>query len=213
MHRQYNKKSTNCSLMKSIPSLIASIGLVLSMSPTAGAADAAAEKPVGEINQICPISKKPVDPKITTVYEGQTFAFAEEACRVQFLKDRENSLYHKLGGKAAIDAAVDAFYVKVLADDRIKHFFDDVNMTRQHNRQKAFLSAAFGGPNPWTGKDMRAAHKNLPDLNDSHFNAVAENLQKTLEDLKVPKELIDQVMAIAASTRDDVLNRKPEATK
>jgi hemoglobin len=101
--------------------------------------------------------------------------------------------------------------VKVLADARIKDFFSDINMTAQRRKQKAFLSAAFGGPEPWTGKDMRKAHENLPGLSETHFNAVAENLQKTLEELKVPKDLIDQVMAIAASTKNDVLNRKPAA--
>jgi hemoglobin len=58
---------------------------------------------------------------------------------------------------------------------------------------------------------MREAHANIPGINETHFNAVAENLQKTLEELKIKKELIDQVMAIAASTKDDVLNRKPAA--
>lgn len=164
-----------------------------------------------ELNTVCPISGKPVDPKITTVYEGQTYAFAVDACRTKWLAARESSLYHKLGGKAAINAAVDGFYVKVLADNRIKQFFADVDMKRQIRRQKEFLSAAFGGPNPWKGKDLRTAHEGL-GLKDEHFNAVAENLQKTLEELKVPKELIDQVMAIAASTRDDVLNR-PKAAK
>lgn len=191
--------------MKQLTLLLAIIGLA-SLSPAQDATKAGAA-----VNTICPISKKPVDPAITYVYEGKTYAFANNECRAQYTKERENSLYHKLGGKAAINAAVDAFYKKVLVDERIKHFFDDVNMQRQHNKQKAFLSAAFGGPEPWTGKDMREAHKNLPGLNDTHFNAVAENLQKTLEELKVPKELIDQVMAIAASTRDDVLNRKPAA--
>ena len=101
--------------------------------------------------------------------------------------------------------------MKVLADNRIKHFFDDINMNKQRRKQKEFLSAAFGGPQPWTGKDMRTAHKNLPGLNETHFNAVAENLQKTLEDLKIKPELIQQVMAIAASTRNDVLNRPKDA--
>ena len=36
------------------------------------------------------------------------------------------SLYEQLGGEAAMDAAVGIFYAKVLADDRIKHFFDGV---------------------------------------------------------------------------------------
>ena len=164
-----------------------------------------------ELNKLCPISGKPVNPAITTVYEGQTYAFAQEACRTKWVAAREGSLYHKLGGKAAIDAAVESFYKKVLADVRIKDFFSDINMTSQRRKQKAFLSAAFGGPAPWTGKDMRKAHENLPGLNETHFNAVAENLQKTLEELKVPKDLIDQVMTIAASTKGDVLNHKPQA--
>jgi len=36
------------------------------------------------------------------------------------------SLYEKIGGQAAVDAAVDIFYRKVLTDDSIADFFDDV---------------------------------------------------------------------------------------
>lgn len=91
---------------------------------------------------------KPVDPKITVVYEGRSYAFAEEACRTKWREAREHSLYHQLGGRAAIDAAVEAFYVKVLADKRINQYFEDINMTKQRRKQKEFLSAAFGGPIP-----------------------------------------------------------------
>ncbi len=170
------------------------------------------DRPVAEqLNTLCPISGRPVDPRITVGYEDLKYAFADEASRTKFNEARKNSLYQRLGGKAAIDAAVEAFYVKVLADDRIKHFFDDINMSRQRRKQKEFLSAALGGPIPWTGKDLRRAHAHLPGLNETHFNAVAENLQKTLEELKVRPELIREVMAIAASTRNDVLNRPPAA--
>lgn len=182
-----------------------------SLTNTSHAAESAAKAAVAEeINKICPISGKPADPNITVVYEDKTYAFANEDCRTKFNEARKNSLYQKLGGKAAIDAAVEAFYVKVLADKRINGFFENINMTKQRRKQKEFLSAAFGGPIPWQGKDLRRAHADL-ELTEVHFNAVAENLQKTLEELKIPKDLIDQVMAIAASTRDDVLNRKPAA--
>ena len=52
---------------------------------------------------------------------------------------------------------------------------------------------------------MRAAHKRM-DLNEEHFQAVAETLQKTLQELGVSEPLIQEVMAIAGSTHDDVLN-------
>ncbi len=119
------------------------------------------------------------------------------------------SLFEKLGGEAAVDAAVDIFYRRVLSDHRINRFFENVDMEKQAAKQKAFLTMAFGGPNNYTGADMRKAHAHLVEkgLNDTHFDAVMEHLTGTLEELKVPKELIDEVAAIAESTRNDVLCR------
>jgi hemoglobin len=120
-----------------------------------------------------------------------------------------DSLFNRLGGDAAVNAAVDIFYRKVLADDRIAHFFDNVDMDRQAAKQKAFLTVAFGGPNHYSGQDMRRGHAHLVErgLNDTHFDAVMENLAATLEELSVPAELIAQCAAIAESTRKDVLGR------
>ena len=118
------------------------------------------------------------------------------------------SLYEQLGGAAAVDAAVDVFYRRVLGDARISHFFDGVDMDLQIAKQRAFLTMAFGGPNKYTGKDLRTGHAHLVKrgLNGDHFNAVAENLVATLEELKVPQPLIDQVVGIAVGVRADVLN-------
>ena len=119
------------------------------------------------------------------------------------------SLYDQLGGEAAVNAAVDIFYRKVLADDRISRFFDDVDMENQAAKQKAFLTMAFGGPNHYSGKDMYEGHKHLlkMGLNDSHVDAVIEDLGSTLKELGVKDELINQVAGIANSVRDDVLGR------
>ncbi|MCH7863778.1 MAG: group 1 truncated hemoglobin [Proteobacteria bacterium] len=119
------------------------------------------------------------------------------------------SLYERLGGEAAVNAAVDIFYRKVLADSSISDFFDTTDMDEQRNKQKAFLSMAFGGPNEYSGKDMREAHAPLVEkgLNDSHFDAVAGHLDATLRELGVADDLIGEAMAIAAGTRDDVLGR------
>jgi hemoglobin len=119
------------------------------------------------------------------------------------------SLYEQLGGEAAVSAAVDLFYRKVLSDDRVSRFFDDVDMDRQIGKQKAFLTMVFGGPVAYSGKDMRAGHSHLiaRGLNDSHVDVVIELLGSTLRDLSVPEPLIAQVAALANSVRNDVLNR------
>jgi hemoglobin len=122
---------------------------------------------------------------------------------------QQASLYEQLGGEAAVNAAVDIFYRKVLSDDRISAFFEDVDMERQAAKQKAFLTMAFGGPHNYSGLDMRTGHAHLVErgLNDSHVDAVIENLAATLRELGVDDALINQVAAIAESTRDDVLGR------
>ncbi len=120
-----------------------------------------------------------------------------------------DSLFNQLGGVAAVDLAVDIFYRKVLSDYRINRFFDNTNMEEQAAKQKAFLTMAFGGPNNYTGKDLRTAHKHLVKmgLSDSHVDAVLEHLSSTLQELNAPANLIDQVMTLAESTRADVLDR------
>jgi hemoglobin len=116
------------------------------------------------------------------------------------------SLYERIGGEAAVDAAVDLFYRKVLTDDRISHYFDKIDMDAQRAKQKAFLTFAFGGPNSYSGKDMRAAHAKM-QLTESDFNAVMENLGATLQELNVPDELIGEAAGIAMSVKDHVLNK------
>ncbi len=119
------------------------------------------------------------------------------------------SLYEQLGGDAAVNAAVDIFYRKVLKDARISRFFQGVDMERQAAKQKAFLTMAFGGPNNYSGLDMRRGHAHLvaQGLDDSHFDAVVEHLGATLKELNVPDALIVQVAAIAETTRNDVLGK------
>jgi len=135
-------------------------------------------------------------------------SFESSAYALESPKKQSTSLYQRIGGQPAIDAAVELFYKKVLADKRVNHFFEDVSMKKQRKKQKAFLAAALGGPIPYKGKDLRKAHASL-DLKESDFGAIAEHLQATLEELKVDAKLIGEVMAVVATTKDAVLNRKP----
>ncbi len=120
-----------------------------------------------------------------------------------------NSLFDRLGGEAAIKKAVDIFYKHVMADQRINHFFKGVDMKKLAGMQNAFLTTAFGGPNIYTGRALQAAHARLVEqgLNDSHFDAVLDDLTKTLKELNVPDDLIQEAGKIADSVRNDVLGR------
>ena len=125
------------------------------------------------------------------------------------MSEEAKTLYERIGGEAAVDAAVELFYHKVLSDYRINRFFGKTDMETQIAKQKAFFTMAFGGPNNYTGGDMRSVHAHLVKmgLDDSHFDAVMEHLGATLVELGVPGDLIGEAAAIAESTRNDVLGK------
>ena len=120
------------------------------------------------------------------------------------------TLFERIGGDAAVDAAVSRFYEIVLADDRIRHFFAGVDMGRQATHQKLFLKYAFGGMPSYPWQAMRKAHERLVremGLADEHFDAVLDDLGQALRDLGVGDAMIAEVIAVAETTRDDVLDR------
>ncbi|WP_298628264.1 group 1 truncated hemoglobin [uncultured Legionella sp.] len=119
------------------------------------------------------------------------------------------SLYERLGGQTAVNTAVDIFYRKILADQRVNYFFDGIDMDKQIIKQKGFLTMVFGGPNHYTGKGMREGHRHLVQrgLNDSHVDIIIEHLGATLMELGAGDKDIQEVAAIANSVRSDVLDR------
>ena len=114
------------------------------------------------------------------------------------------TLYEQLGGAPAVDAAVDVFYRKVLSDDRVSHFFDDVDMDRQIAKQKSFLTMVFGGPVAYTGKDMRAAHAGR-QITDADFDALVEDLVAALDHFNVPPREKNDLLGLLAPMRKDIV--------
>ena len=68
---------------------------------------------------------------------------------------RVPSLYERIGGMGTIDAVVEVFYRKVLADERLSGFFENVDMDVLRGHQTAFIMRALGGPNQYEGRDLR----------------------------------------------------------
>lgn len=127
-------------------------------------------------------------------------------------EEETDTLYNRVGGISSIDAAVELFYEKILADDRLKEFFVDVDIDRLQGMQRAFMSLALGGPDEYEGRDLRGAHAPLVErgLNDEHFDAVAEHLRNALEDLEVPVDVTDGIIGRVATVRDEVLGRNED---
>lgn len=119
------------------------------------------------------------------------------------------SLYEEIGGEASIDASLDRFYPKIVGDPRVSFLFEGVDMARLRRHARAFLAMAFGGPNQYQGRNLRAAHTHARSqgLNDALFEVFMGHFRSTLEELGVPSPKITEIVSIAEAGRNEVLDR------
>ena len=114
------------------------------------------------------------------------------------------SIYDGIGGSAAVSAAVDDFYARVLADPKLAPFFASTDLQRLKAHQRSFIAAAIGGPEVFSGRDMKTAHAGL-GITSADFDAVAGHLVDTLTGLGVPADAIGQIGAAIAPLRADIV--------
>lgn len=116
----------------------------------------------------------------------------------------DRSLYERLGGRASIEAVVDEFYERVLADESLAPYFVDADVDELRRHQTAFLTAVAGGPDAYDGRKMRAAHDHL-DVTAGVFERVAEHLAAALSAFDVPEGDREKVLSAVASYEDAIV--------
>jgi hemoglobin len=130
------------------------------------------------------------------------------------MEQKNNSLFEQVGGEEAVRQLVVKLYTKILQDELLAPFFETISVEKLRSSQRAFITMALGGPNNYTGKALRHAHKPLVDrgLNDQHFDAVKLHINVSMQELGVAKPLIEQTMDIVETTRHDILCRSVTET-
>jgi hemoglobin len=119
----------------------------------------------------------------------------------------KKSLYDRLGGQKAIVAVVDDFVGNVAADKRINKFFAKTDIPRLKRLLVEQICAGTGGPCKYTGRDMKSTHSGL-GIGNADFNALVDDLGKTLNKFKVPSREQKELVAILAPMRKDIVERK-----
>jgi truncated hemoglobin YjbI len=114
------------------------------------------------------------------------------------------SLYARVGGDPAIQAVMEGFFARIMSDRELAPIFERVNIERHSRKTAAFVSAAAGGPQEWTGRDMATAHRHLQITNEQ-FDRVAAHLNDTLEAMTVPTGLISELLILVGSLRSQIV--------
>jgi hemoglobin len=107
------------------------------------------------------------------------------------------SLYVRVGGQPAVQAAVDGLYDRILADPDLAPYFAASDVRRLKTHQRAFITMALGGPTHYAGRPLQDAHHRL-DISEYAFAKVVGHLADTLVALDVDPAVI---AAIAEALR------------
>lgn len=149
--------------------------------------------------------------KLTNKSMGALLSLRKNSTAAVVTARRKEEVFNRMGGDPMVIEAVEKFYAKANADERISEFFKDTNMIEQHRRQLSFLSFAFGKPGmQYAGMNMDRAHRKLVrdmGLTDVHFDAVTDHIETTLQELSVDEAAVVEVMFGLRGLRDQVLGR------
>ncbi|MEW6323085.1 MAG: group 1 truncated hemoglobin [Acidobacteriota bacterium] len=119
------------------------------------------------------------------------------------------SLYKRLGGYDAIAAVTDDFIVRLAGDATLTRFFsghstDSQQRLRQHVID--LLCEATGGPCVYKGRTMKTSHAGL-GITEADWNRSVEHLVATLARFKVPGKEKDELLAIASTLKQDIVEK------
>ena len=118
----------------------------------------------------------------------------------------QKSLYDRLGGEEAIKAVVDEFVANVGADTRINKYFANADLDRLRGHLIDQIGQASGGPQQYTGRDMKTAHAGM-GIDEPAFNALVEDLVKALDKFAVAEQEKSELLALLGPMKSDIVEK------
>ena len=144
--------------------------------------------------QDVPPGEKPVDPYVQSPANAGATPMSDTGVLEAF---------HGKEGLARVAAAtVD----RSIVDPRIKEIFATTDVPRLKRTLAEQFCYVLGGGCAYTGRDMASVHKDM-GVTNKDFNALVENLQKAMDDEKVPFFAQNKLLAKLAPMQRKVVER------
>ena len=119
------------------------------------------------------------------------------------------SLYKRLGGREGIALVVNDFVGNMAGDTRVNARFKDMKPA-DVEKLKSYLADqicdASGGPCSYLGRDMKTVHTGM-NITEAEWNATVENLGKALDKHKVGAKEKQELVALLAPMKGDIVGR------
>jgi methyl-accepting chemotaxis protein len=115
------------------------------------------------------------------------------------------TLYAAIGGEAAVRAAIDGMYARILGDVVMGPFFAGIDMEHLKRQQVAFFSQLLGGPQRYKGPGMQELHDGIR-IEQRHFDRVVQHLVASLTALHLEAGIIDEILSALKPLAADIVN-------
>lgn len=114
------------------------------------------------------------------------------------------SLYHRLGGREAINAVVKDLLTTGMADPRLQPRLAKLDGARCEAQLTDLLCEATGGPCKYKGRDMKTAHTGR-HVTETEWQGFAESLMKTFDRFNVPAREREDLLKLIVPMKADIV--------
>lgn len=121
------------------------------------------------------------------------------------MSQTQTSLYERLGRREGIERITRSILRNHLANPLIKTRFENSkDLARIERRAVEFFCAGAGGPETYTGSDMRATHRGM-NVSEQEFVTVIDDVLAGLEENGIDPSTRNEVLAILWSLKNEVI--------
>jgi hemoglobin len=120
------------------------------------------------------------------------------------MRSRNESIFLRVGGFAAVSRIVSDFYTRVLSSDVLQPYFTGIDMATQIDHQTKFVASLMGGPSSYTNEHLQRVHARLA-IDDRSFDEMTVVFRDTLEDHGLDETDIGDVMREVAARRPFII--------
>jgi hemoglobin len=129
---------------------------------------------------------------------------------------KDKTLYERLGGAAGVRAVVDDFVARAAANPAVNFTRKGTpaewkatpeNVDKLKKALVDFIGSATGGPQKYTGKDMKSLHAGMK-ITQAEFDAAAADLKASLDKAKVPAKEQRELLKVVAGTAPDIVEKQ-----
>jgi len=117
----------------------------------------------------------------------------------------DSTLYERLGGEEKIRAVAADIFDNHVQNQSVKARFVDSDRDEVVRLVTEFICAGSSGPQPYTGKDMVAAHRGM-NINEAEYLAAIDDIMAALDKNEVGDQEKQELLMIGYSLKGEILH-------